>query len=289
MADDRLPIARPRITTLMKLALEAGAATLATARELGISGVPIDGRALLRDGVTATLKPLLAEGLNPCQVGAFFFNPLHPDTTALEADRAELDRLIPLAAEAGCPWIALPGGSCCEDVFGGSDVRNLQAEALEAAARILTPLARAAEREGVRLTLEPHLRSALAEPERAAHLCERIGSPALRITFDVSNFYGFFDLLDSRSMTDRCARALVRCCGLVHLKEVALAPGFHLHAGLVRMGAGHTDWCAVLQAAASIAPADTWILIEHCASADEARASVALVRDAARKIGLRLE
>ena len=272
----------------LRLALEAGPHTLDAAVALGLRAVPIDGDALLTKGVAATLAPLRERQLVPCQTGAFFFNPLHPDAAARAAGAAKLAQLIPLVAEAGCGFIAFAGGSRDPDIFGGADPANLADAALADAARELAPLAALAARHGVALSLEPHIRSVLATPERAAALCARVGSTTLRVTFDVSNFYEFFDCLDSTAMTARCRTALAAHCGLVHLKEGALTPGFHFHAGLVPLGRGRTDWAGVLAAAAAIAPADSWAVVEHCASLDEARASVALLREAATRVGVTL-
>jgi sugar phosphate isomerase/epimerase len=270
----------------MQLALEAGPATLDLARELAVAGVPLDADRLLRDGLAAALAPLRERGLTPCQVGAFFFNPLDPDLAARASASERVARLIPLAAEAGCPFIAFAAGSRATDIFGGAHPGNLRPDALAEAAATLEPLAKMAEHYGVCLSLEPHIRSVLSTPERSAALCSRVGSRALRVTLDVANFYDFFDLLDPDSMRRRCERELASCCGMIHFKEIALVPGFHLHAGLVPMGAGRTDWHAMLSSAAKIAPANGWLLVEHCSSADEARASLALVRHAAADLGL---
>ncbi|RME67270.1 MAG: sugar phosphate isomerase/epimerase [Verrucomicrobia bacterium] len=273
-------------TFAVKLALEAGPDTLTTAAALGIAGVPIDGGQLLDDGVAATLGPLRKLGLEPCQAGAFFFNPLHPDPEERQQGAKRLRRLIPLSAEAGCRWIAFGAGSRHPDIFGGHDPDNLTEAALEEAAAVLGPLAELARQHGVFLSLEPHIRSVIATPERAAELCRRVGCEALKITFDITNYYGFFDLLDPGSMIERCERALGGITGLVHLKEVALQPGFHFHAGLVPIGSGRTDWKRVLRAAAQIAPADTWVVIEHCAGAEEAGNAVTIVREASRAANL---
>lgn len=272
----------------MRLAIEAGSDTAAAAEKLGIKGVPIDGGALLEKGVAATLQPLLEKGFSPCQVGAFFMNALSPDAAAKTESIARVKRLIPLAAEAGCPWIAFAAGSCQPDTFGGADPRNLTSAALDEAAHTLEPLARLAEQHQVKLTLEPHIRSVIATPERAAALCGKVGSPALRVTFDVSNFYDFMDLLDPTEMIERCGKALRPWCGLVHLKEVAVTDGFHLHAGLVPMGKGRTDWTQVLTEAVAGFPNDSWVLVEHCSGLDEAVSSVTLVRAAAKAAGLSL-
>jgi len=226
--------------------------------------------------------------LVPCQIGAFFFNPLSSDIAARRLAAAKIARLIPLAAEVNCPWIAFAGGSLHPDIFGGADPANLHEAALAAAVHELTPLAALAAQYGVRLTLEPHLRSILATPERAAELCARVGSPALRVTFDVTNYYDFFALLDSDDIARRCGIALATHTGMIHLKEIALTGGFHLHASLVPIGQGRTDWAQVLSTAGSIAPADSWVLIEHCTNLAEARQSVACIRAAARSTDLDL-
>ena len=244
---------------------------------------------MLDKGLAATLAPLQEAALKPCQSGAFFLNPLHPSAGELDQAIERMQRLIPLAAEAGCPWIAFAGGSYNPDIFGGSDPRNLQPRALDDAARVLEPLARLAEKHQVRLSLEPHIRSVLATPERAAELCSKVGSPALRVTWDPSNFYDFFDLIDADPMLERCARALAPWCGLVHFKEVALSGGFHLHAGLVPMGQGRTDWAKALSVVSPIAPRDGWLVVEHCGSEAEAMASIALVRTAAQGQGIAVE
>lgn len=269
----------------LRLALECGPATLDTAVALGVHAVPIEGAHLLARGVAATLQPLRERGLVPCQVGAFDFNPLHPDAVAREAGAARIRTLITLAAEAGCGWIAFSGGSKHPDCFGGSDPANLGEAALDEAAAVLAPLAALAARHGVRLTLEPHIRTILATPERAAALAARVGHDALRITLDVTNYYGALDCLAPDALLERCRRTLAGVTGLAHLKEITLLPGFHIHAGLAPMGAGRTDWTRVVAIAAELVTSDGWVLVEHCASAEEATASIALVRAAAAACG----
>jgi sugar phosphate isomerase/epimerase len=66
-------------------------------------------------------------------------------------------------------------------------------------------------------------------------------------------------------------------CGLIHVKEVGLAEGFHLHAGLVPLGDGPTDWAHFLRLALPHLPADSWLILEHVQAADAAR-SLSLLR-----------
>jgi sugar phosphate isomerase/epimerase len=260
----------------MRFALEAGPRTLELAQQHGLTGVPVSGADLLGRGVAATLVPLKERGLQPCQIGCFEFNPLRADSE----QKARLERLIGLAADTGCPWIAITGGSHCPALFGAADPRNFSAEALDRVASALAPLAAAAERAGVFLTIEPYLKSVAGTPARCAELVSKVGSPALRITFDPTSLYDFAALVNPAPFVDEMARVLAGCVGLVHLKEVALAEGFHLHAGLVPLGQGATDWSQVLRLVAPIQPADSWVVIEHVAP-EYVPAALALVRTAA--------
>lgn len=262
----------------LRLALDAGPATPELAAAHGVRGVPIHGGDLLERGVAATLAPLRERGLDPCQVGAMDFNPLRADAAA----HARLDRLIGLAAEAGCPWIAITGGNYHAAAFAATDPRNFTTAALDAVAEALGPHARAAEARGVGLTIEPYLKGVVGTPERCAAIVARVGSPALRVTFDPTSLYDFAALADPPPFVARMGAALAAGVGLVHVKEVALAEGFHLHAGLVPLGRGRTDWAELLRIVAPLSPATSWVVLEHVSPDDVAR-SLELLRAAATK------
>ncbi len=269
----------------MRLGIDAGAYTLAAARELGVSGVPIAAEALVRDGVEATLAPLRADNLAVCQIGAFGFNPL-----ALEPAQAELlERVIPLARATGCPYIVINGGNYHPSGFQAADARNFSDAALAQVAQVLTPFVRLAERHDVRLSIEAYLKTAICTPERFLTLHKQIGgSPALVVNVDVTSLYDFWDLIDPSPAVAHICGALAGHYGLLHVKEVALSEGFHLHAGLAPLGAGATDWEQLLRLAAPQLPADSWAILEHVASLDEARQSVAYLRRAAAAAGVAL-
>jgi hypothetical protein len=48
--------------------------------------------------------------------------------------------------------------------------------------------------------------------------------------------------------------ALTGHYGLLHVREVALNPAFHIHAGLAPLGNGATDWVQALRLAAPHQP-----------------------------------
>jgi sugar phosphate isomerase/epimerase len=268
----------------MRLGLSAEKDTLELAEELGIKGVPIGAGQLIDGGVAATLAPLQARGLSVCQIGAFGFNPLN----VKDSERTVLEKAIPLAAETGCPYIVINGGNYNSNSFGGTDRRNFGDAALDEAARTLAPLVALAEKHGAYLSIEPIIKSAISSPERFLNLRAKIGSPALRINIDVTSLYDYWDLLDPTTKVDRMCTVLADHYGLVHIKEVALADGFHLHAGLAPLGAGNTDWSQVLRLTASHLSADSWVILEHTQTAEETRSSVALLRACAQTAGIAL-
>lgn len=273
----------------MQLGLEAGPHTQDLAVELGITGVPIAAEPLVNDGVAATLAPLRAQDVRVCQIGAFGYNPLSEDREAQAHQTKVLRRAIPLAPETGCPYIVICGGNYHPSGFGAGDRRNFTDAALDEVARALEPLLALAEEHGVKLSIEPYLKTAIHSPERFLALHQRLGSDALRVNVDVTSLYAYWDLWDPRETVAHVCTALAGHYGLGHLKEVALDEGFHIHAGLAPLGQGPTDWAQVLRLMAPHLPADSWVILEHVQTPEEGRASVALLRDAAHEAGVTLE
>jgi len=272
----------------MRLGLEAGSHTLDLAVELGICGVPISAEALVRDGVDATLAPLRARGLQVCQIGAFGFNVLSTDAAKQARQGALLEAAIPRAAATGCPYIVICGGNYHPSGFAAGDARNFTDAALDEIAAGLRPLLTLAEQHSVRLSIEPYLKTAIGSAERFVALWERVRSPALCANLDVTSLYDYADLWDPTATIRRTCAGLAGHYGLIHIKEIALAEGFHIHAGLAPLGNGPTDWAEVLRLAAPHAPADSWAILEHVATPAEARASVTLLRAAAEQAGVSL-
>lgn len=266
----------------MRLGLEAGKDTLDLAVKYGVAGVPISAAQLVKDGVNTTLAPLAERGLAVCQIGAFGFNALRVDPE----QRRILAEAIPLAAQAGCPYIVIGPGSYQAAAFAATDPNNFTDAALDEMAEVLTPLLALAEEHGAYLTIEAYLKGAISSPERFLALQKRTGSPALKSNVDVTSLYDFHDLVDPSALIERVCTGLAGHYGLVHLKEVALSEGFHLHAGLVPLGQGPTDWAEILRLTAPHLPADSWVILEHVQSADEAEASLSLLREAAASAGV---
>ncbi|MBN1580832.1 MAG: sugar phosphate isomerase/epimerase [Anaerolineae bacterium] len=272
----------------MRLGLDAGQHTFDLAVEYGIKGVPISADRLAQDGIEATLSPLRERGLVVCQIGAFGYNPLSTDRERQAKQAALLKQVIPIASETGCPYIVICGGNYHPSGFGAGDARNFTDQALDEVARALAPLLALAEEHGVNLSIEPYLKTAIHSPERFLALQERVRSPALRCNIDPTSLYTYWDLWDPRETVHHVCTALAGHYGLAHVKEVALAEGFHIHAGLAPLGTGMTDWSQMLRLMAPYLPEDSWVILEHVQTPDEARSSLGLLRVAADAAGVTL-
>jgi len=273
----------------MRLGLEAGKHTLDLAVEEGVKGVPISADKLVADGVEATLATLRERGLEPCQIGAFGYNPLSTDTERQTAQAKMLEQAIPLAAETGCPYIVICGGNYHPSGYGAGDVRNFTPEALDAVARALEPMLDLAESNDVRLSIEPYVKTAICSPEAFLALKEKAGSDALRVNLDVTSFYGLDEMWDPSEKVEEVCTKLAGHYGLGHIKGIALAEGFHIHIGLAPIAEDPTDWAQMLKLAAPHLPEDSWMVLEHVMSVEEGRGSLKRVREAAGKAGVVLE
>ncbi len=62
--------------------------------------------------------------------------------------------------------------------------------------------------------------------------------------------------------------------GLIHLKELALKPGFHAHIELVAHDQGNTPWDYVLENCRAHIPPESWVMIEHIPSLEDGRRTI---------------
>lgn len=269
----------------MRFALEAGQHTDEVVREWGIRGVSVSAKELAGIGAHAMRKRLAEKNQEPCQIAAFGLNLVNPNDEAREA----LGRVIELAPEIGCENVVIGGGNYHSSLFGGTDRRNFADEALDVAAAEVKPFADLAQRNNVRICIEPYIKGVIHSPDAFDDLRRRVESPALRVNLDITNFYDFRSLVDPNELCRAYVPRLAEHVGLIHVKEIALEEGFHLHAGLAPITRGPTDWELVLTLAGNHCPTDTWLLLEHVLSKEEAMASIRHLRRIAEEIDLQLD
>ncbi|MEM8873189.1 MAG: TIM barrel protein [Planctomycetota bacterium] len=267
----------------MRFGIEAGEHTMTLANELSFNGVPINGHDLVGDGDPVT--PLRDAGLDVCQIGMFDFNPM-PDG----ADDGRLREVIAAAAGTGCRHIVVgPGNYNAEGAgFAAYDPRNRTDDALDRMAGALRPLCELVEKHDALLCIEAYLKGVVYSADSFSRLAEKVASPALRCNVDPSSLYDFADVIDPAAKVAETCDGLAGRYGVVHLKEVGLDDGFHLHMGLKPIGAGTTDWKQMLSLVNRHAAADDWLIVEHVGGLEEGRRSYALITEAAEQVGLAL-
>ena len=153
---------------------------------------------------------------------------------------------------------------------------------------MLKPFLELAEKNSVYLSIEAYLKTAVNSPERFLALKEKVGSDALKVNINVTSYYDYRDFIDPSGTVERVCTRLAGHYGLGHIKDIALKEGFHLNAGLAPLGSSPTDWAQVLRLMAPHLPEDSWLILEHVSSPEEARSGVAYLRDAARQAGVSL-
>ncbi len=268
----------------MRLGIEAGSHTLDVAVEHGIKGVPIYVEQLVKEGVEATLKPITERGLQVCQIGAFGFNPLIQDIEQAKM----LNQAIEMANDTGCRYIVINGGNYHPTGFLAGDSRNFTDDALDDVAEYLKPFVEKAEKSSVRLSIEPYLKTAIATPERFLALKEQISSDALRANIDVTSFYDYRAMWQPDPVVEAVCTKLAGHYGLGHIKDIELKEGFHIHVDLAPLGSSLTDWSQVLTLMQPNLPDDSWLILEHVSSPEEASNSLQLLHDAASRAGIEL-
>lgn len=274
----------------MRLGVEVGKHTHDVAVEHGIKGVPISADQLVNDGLDKTLAPLTDRGLQVCQIGAFGFNPLSVDAETQAKQTETLANAIPLAADTGCPYIVINGGNYHPSGFGAADARNFTDESLGRVAEALKPLLESAEKHGAKLAVEAYLKTTINSPESFLRVKELAGgSDALRCNIDVTSLYNYQDIWDPAPKVAHICTGLADHYGLGHVKGVALKDGFHIHIELAPITEDTTDWAQMLRLMAPHMPADSWLILEHMFTPEEARASLAYLRKAADDAGVSLE
>jgi len=275
----------------MRLGIDAGEHTLTLATEEKIGGVPVSAEQLVEGarnpgGVEGTLMPIWERGLSVCQIGAFGYNPLSSDRESQERQEKILTAVIPLAAQTGCRYIVICGGNYHPSGFGAGDRRNYSEEALDLVAKALEPMLTLAELHDVFLSIEAYLKTAVYSAGSFLSLQDRVRSDHLKVNIDPTSLYKYWDFWDSHELVEKTCTQLTGHYGLVHIKEVALMEGFHIHSGLAPLGLGSTDWEHFLRLIAPHLPEDSWVILEHVLSMEEGRNSLRLLRESAEKAGV---
>jgi sugar phosphate isomerase/epimerase len=212
---------------------------------------------LLEEQKQAIRQELAAHGLAISNVNAFMMNAIsdarqrywHPSW--IEPDRhyrqVRIDhtrRALTLARELGAPCITTEPGGPLERGGSWSAALRLFVEGLK-------PVLEHAEKEGVRLLIEPEPDLIIERADQFEELMKHLDSPAVGLNFDIGHFYC---VGDEPAPT---VRRLAKYIRHFHLEDIAAT---RVHHHLVP-GEGAIDFRATLRAIRDIGY-DGWVTIE---------------------------
>jgi len=225
--------------------------TVALARAVGLAGVDLGlfyqgalDRARLLSAPAGLAREVVALGLPvPCYFHLFGSGVRErncADPAAFAANVGDFERVAAFCAAAGIATVFVSPGM----VNAGQSLDVSRAES----ARQLCALAGIARRQGVTLTVEPHVGSNLESPGAVLELLSR--TAGLRLTLDYSHF---IHLGYRQEEID----ALIPHAAHVHLRQAR--PGRLQE----RLELGTVNFAALL-AALHAAGYDRWLTIEYC-------------------------
>jgi len=232
-------------------------------------------RALLADhGITI----VQATGYNP--------QLTHPDDAVLDVELRRLQSAFDTARDLGAAMIISGCGSRHATHFYGPHPDNHRPETRE---RLIGSLRRAvpfAEATGVVLALECHVTTALDTPEHIREILDAVDSRWVRANFDPVNLLGNFNAVWHNGPAMRHMWDVLGECYTpsAHIKDVVADPDLVVHISEAPPGRGLLDLDVFFEVCAKLGD-DASVIVEHL-PADQARAAIAYVKDAAAQRGI---
>lgn len=219
-----------------------------------------------------------AAGVQIAAVGGYL-NLLHPDPGHRAGNIAAFTSFLRRMSELGTTLISTETGSLAPSGDWDDDPANRTPEAWTAFREVVTGLAGVAAAEGVTMLLEPYVVNICHTPELGVQMLQEVGSPALGICMDPTNF--FTNELARPELVADTMRSGFAAEGpyvrLAHAKDVTPpAPGSG-KPGLPGPGQGLIDYPLYLELLAGIGY-DGPLVIEHLTE-DEVPDALRFVQD----------
>jgi sugar phosphate isomerase/epimerase len=229
-------------------------------------------------------------GVRPVELGLYHVSLIDSDPTVRARQVREVQRACTVAAWLGRPPVIIGSGSLNPK---GQFLPHPDNHSEEVHSRLLTALreaVKAAEEEGVILSLEAHTMTTLKDPETVRSILEMVGSSALRVHVDPVNWVTFNTIYCTGKLLDAIFNTLPPhfIVGL-HAKGVAIEDRLILHLQETYAGADddRLDYRTFLRRAAVLGP-DTDLVIEHTPLEAIPRARAYLLQ-IAKEVGVGLE
>lgn len=141
-------------------------------------------------------KIIAALGKQEIQVAGLYgyYNVIDPNEERRHAGESRMQMLIENWKRFGSPIISTETGTFNKDSEFAEDPRNYTEEGYRAVRAAFQRIARAAEKSGATVAIEPYWRNIIDGVARAERLFADLKSPALKLTMDPCNYYRNEDL-----------------------------------------------------------------------------------------------
>jgi len=208
-------------------------------------------------------------------VGLFgYYNVVDPDTSRRKRGEDRMHLLIRHWKRFGSPVLSVETGTYNRQSEFADSPQNYTESAYVACRAAFEKLARAAEKTGAIVAIEPYWRNIIDSAERAERLFRDVKSPSLRLLMDPCNYFRNDDLPKMKPMLEDIFRRVGRKTVLAHAKDVKAAPN---GPDLPAPGLGVLDYPLYLRLLAALEK-PMHLVIEHLTLKDVPRA-----RDFVRK------
>ncbi|MHB1034728.1 MAG: sugar phosphate isomerase/epimerase family protein [Pirellulales bacterium] len=197
-----------------------------------------------------------------------YYNVVDPDASRRQRGEARMAVLIANWKRLGCPVISTETGTLNPTSEWLESPENTTEKGYLVCRTAFEKMARAAEKAGAVISIEPYWRNIIDSIERTERLFREIQSPALKLVMDPCNYFRKEQLPKMRPMLEAMFKRLGSQIVVAHAKDVkAAADGTDLPAA----GLGVLDYPLYLRLLAQ-QDRELDLLLEHLTLADVPRA-----------------
>ncbi|MEW6238249.1 MAG: sugar phosphate isomerase/epimerase [Candidatus Omnitrophota bacterium] len=196
-----------------------------------------------------------------------YYNIVSPNPSVRKQGEQRMEFFFANWKRLGCQVISTETGTLNAQSEWLISPENSTEEAYADCRRVLERLARAAEKTGAVLTIEPYWQNVIDSIDRADRLFRDIDSPSLQLVMDPCNYFRKEDLPKMQPMLEEMFKRLGSRIAIAHAKDVkASAAGTDLPAA----GQGVLDYPLYLRLLASL-NRKIPLVVEHLPLEDIAR------------------
>jgi sugar phosphate isomerase/epimerase len=197
-----------------------------------------------------------------------YYNVVHPNPVGRERGRQRMLFLLENWKRLGSPIVATETGTMNAQSEWVESPENQTEKGYAACKAELEALARAAEKSGAVVAIEPYWRNIIGSADRAERLFRDVASPSLKLIMDPCNYFRKEDLPKMQSTLEDIFQRVGSQTVLAHAKDVkASAEGTDLPAA----GQGVLDYPLYLRLLAQL-DRPLWLAVEHLSLPEVAKA-----------------